>query len=107
MLMIKTEKRKILTKTKRTHTQRGFFRVKMRDCKMELLHDYFFVGEDMEGAAVLEISHHKFSLEWRSRKVDGVCLQGPWSHDAPCVQLTRGILDQALSHRAHQMDGVG
>ena len=107
MLMIKTEKRKILTKTKHTHTQRGFLRVKMRDYKMELLHDYFFVGEDMEGAAVLEIGHHKFSLEWRSRQVDGVCLQGPWSHDAPCVQLTRGILDQALSHRAHQMDGVG
>ena len=73
---------------KHTHTQRGFLRVKMRDYKMELLHDYFFVGEDMEGAAVLEIGHHKFSLEWRSRQVDGVCLQGPWSHDAPCVQLT-------------------
>ena len=38
---------------------------------MEWLHDYFFAGKDMEGAAVLEIDHQKFSLEWRSRKVDG------------------------------------
>ena len=60
-----------------------------------------------EQLAVLEIGHCKFSLEWRSRKVDGVCLQGPWSHDALSVQLTRGILDQALSHREHQMGGIG
>lgn len=60
MLMVKTEKNKILTKTKCTHTQRGFLRVKMRDYKMEWLHDYFFVGEDMEGAAVLEIGTASF-----------------------------------------------
>lgn len=69
--MIKTDKNKILTKTKHTHTQRGLLRGKMRDYKMEWLHDYFFAGKDMEGAAVLEIDHQKFSLEWRSRKVDG------------------------------------
>ena len=32
----------------------------MRDYKMEWLHDYFFVGEDMEGAAVLEIGTASF-----------------------------------------------
>lgn len=68
MLMVKTEKNKILTKTKCTHTQRGFLRVKMRDYKMEWLHDYFFVGEDMEGAAVLEIGTASFHSNGEAEK---------------------------------------
>lgn len=52
-------------------SRRGFLRVKMRDCKTKGLSDCFFTGEDTEGAAVLEIGHHKFPLRLRSRKVDG------------------------------------
>ena len=80
----------------------------MRDCKMKWLNDYFLIGEDTEGAAVLEIGHRKFPLRLRSRKVAGVCLQCPWSHDALSGQLTRGILGRrdALSPRPHQMRGA-
>lgn len=89
-------------------SRRGFLRVKMRDCKTKWLNDYFFTGEDTEGAAVPEIGHHKFPLRLRSRKVDGVCLQCSWSHDAPSGQLTRGILGKrdALSPGPHQMGGA-